>query len=101
MNILWLRKAGMYKSDTEGRAVDYELEDVPPKKQKNKNKKSVTLGKSHILLESHQPNENRSDETHSVCFPGLLWEPIRRSMGKRRHSGKMNVLFRQEVMQVE
>lgn len=60
----------------------------------------MTLGKSHILLEFHQPNETESDETHSVCFPGLLWEPIR-SMGKRRHSEKMNVLFQQEVMQVE
>lgn len=31
----------------------------------------MTLGLSHVL-ESHQPNENGSDETHSVYFPGLL-----------------------------
>lgn len=74
--------------------MDYELEDVPPKR-------SLTLGKSRVILESQQPNENGSDETHSVCFPGSLWDLMRRSVGTRKHSEKMNVLFRQEVMQVE
>lgn len=60
----------------------------------------MTLGLSHVL-ESHQPNENGSDETHSVYFPGLLRDLIRRSLGTGKHSGKMNVLFRQEVMHVE
>lgn len=41
----------------------------------------MTLGRSHVLLESHQPNENGSDDTHSVCFPGLLWDLIRRNLG--------------------
>ena len=61
----------------------------------------MTLGRSHVLLESHQPNENGSDDTQSVCFPGLLWDPIRGNLGTGKLSGKMNVLFRQEVMQVE
>ena len=75
-----------YKSDPEGRTVDFELEDVPQQnktkqnnKNKNKNKiktngknkKYVTLGKSCILLESHQPDESGSDEAHCV-FPRVI-----------------------------
>lgn len=50
------------------------------------NQKSVTLGRSCVLLEYHQPNGNGNDEAHSVCFPGLLWDPIGRSMGTGKHS---------------
>lgn len=74
--------------------MDYELEDMPPKT-------SLTLSKSRALLESHLPNGNGSNESHSKYFPGLLWDLIRRSMGTGKHSEKMDVSFRQKVMQAE
>lgn len=74
--------------------MDYELEDMPPKT-------SLTLSKSHVLLESHLPNGNGRDEIHSKCFPALLWDLIRMSVDTGRHSERMNVPFRQEVVRVE
>lgn len=38
------------------------------------------LGQIHMSFLNHQPNREWGDDT-SVCFPGLLWDLIRRNLG--------------------